>query len=90
MVSDETINPPTEDLPNVDADATVDEIVAVVDPLVAERDAALAQRDEYKDIALRLQADFENYRVKQTKSGGDAKSSDYPKSHGDRDLAPTN
>jgi molecular chaperone GrpE len=33
-----------------------------VDPLVAERDAALAQCDEYKDIALRLQADFENYR----------------------------
>lgn len=33
-----------------------------VDPFVAERDAALAQRDEYKDIALRLQADFENYR----------------------------
>ena len=62
MVSDETINPPTEDLPNVDADSTVDEIVTVVDPLVAERDAALAQRDEYKDIALRLQADFENYR----------------------------
>ena len=62
MVSDETINPPTEDLPNVDADTTVDEIVTVVDPLVAERDAALAQRDEYKDIALRLQADFENYR----------------------------
>lgn len=33
-----------------------------VDPLVAERDSAVAQRDEYKDIALRLQADFENYR----------------------------
>lgn len=33
-----------------------------VDPLVVERDQALAQRDEYKDIALRLQADFENYR----------------------------
>ena len=33
-----------------------------IDPLVVERDAALAQRDEYKDIALRLQADFENYR----------------------------
>ena len=32
------------------------------DPLVVERDKALAQRDEYKDIALRLQADFENYR----------------------------
>lgn len=39
-----------------------DESVEPVDPLVAERDAALAQRDEYKDIALRLQADFENYR----------------------------
>ena len=39
-----------------------DESTEVVDPLVAERDAALAQRDEYKDIALRLQADFENYR----------------------------
>ena len=33
-----------------------------VDPLVVERDQALAQRDEYKDIALRLQADFEHYR----------------------------
>ncbi|NBP53740.1 MAG: nucleotide exchange factor GrpE [Actinobacteria bacterium] len=39
-----------------------DEAAEIIDPLVAERDAALAQRDEYKDIALRLQADFENYR----------------------------
>ena len=39
-----------------------EEFTEPVDPLVAERDAALAQRDEYKDIALRLQADFENYR----------------------------
>ncbi|MBM3730665.1 MAG: nucleotide exchange factor GrpE [Actinobacteria bacterium] len=37
-------------------------ITEPIDPLVAERDAALEQRDEYKDIALRLQADFENYR----------------------------
>lgn len=39
-----------------------DESAEPVDPLVAERDAALAQRDEFKDIALRLQADFENYK----------------------------
>ena len=39
-----------------------DESAEPVDPLVAERDAALAQRDEFKDIALRLQADFENFR----------------------------
>lgn len=43
-------------------DAGETDVVEPVDPLVAERDAALAQRDEYKDIALRLQADFENYR----------------------------
>ena len=39
-----------------------DESAEPVDPLVAERDTALAQRDEFKDIALRLQADFENYK----------------------------
>lgn len=39
-----------------------EEVTEALDPLVAERDAALAQRDEFKDIALRLQADFENYR----------------------------
>ena len=39
-----------------------DAVEEAVDPLVVERDMALAQRDEYKDIALRLQADFENYR----------------------------
>ena len=58
-MTDETINPTAESSENSDGDAVVEEIV---DPLVAERDAAVAQRDEYKDIALRLQADFENYR----------------------------
>lgn len=61
----------TEESTNDEATAPVDETpvesadaqpTESVDPLVAERDAALAQRDEYKDIALRLQADFENYR----------------------------
>ena len=32
------------------------------DQVRAERDEARAERDEYKDIALRLQADFENYK----------------------------
>lgn len=52
-----------EEVASVD-EAVIDAVVDAepVDPLVAERDAALAQRDEYKDIALRLQADFENYR----------------------------
>ncbi|MEY2626543.1 MAG: GrpE protein [Actinomycetota bacterium] len=58
-MTDETINPTAESPEASDGDAAVEEIV---DPLVAERDAAVAQRDEYKDIALRLQADFENYR----------------------------
>lgn len=53
--ADDNVVEPTADA----ADTGVDE---PVDPLVAERDAAIAQRDEYKDIALRLQADFENYR----------------------------
>ena len=44
------------------ADAVTAESSEPVDPRVVERDQALAQRDEYKDIALRLQADFENYR----------------------------
>ena len=68
----------SEHITNDDVVAPVDETIVEsvgeqptepVDPLVAERDAALAQRDEYitqrdeyKDIALRLQADFENYR----------------------------
>jgi molecular chaperone GrpE len=61
-MTDETINSTANDLGAVDDVVEANEVEGVVDPLVAERDAALAQRDEYKDIALRLQADFENYR----------------------------
>ena len=59
----------SEQTTNEESGVPVDETVVEptgdtepIDPLVVERDAALAQRDEYKDIALRLQADFENYR----------------------------
>ena len=41
------------------ADAAVTDESAAVEHDI---DALLAERDEYKDIALRLQADFENYR----------------------------
>lgn len=60
-MSEQSMN--EEEVASVD-EAVIDAVVDTepVDPRVAERDAALAQRDEYKDIALRLQADFENYR----------------------------
>ena len=61
-MSDETISPTSDNVDATDGSVVADGVDELVDPLVAERDAALAQRDEYKDIALRLQADFENYR----------------------------
>jgi len=61
-MSDETISPTSDNVNASDDSVVADVVDELVDPLVAERDAALAQRDEYKDIALRLQADFENYR----------------------------
>jgi len=61
-MSDETISPTADNVNAPDDSAVADVVDELIDPLVAERDAALAQRDEYKDIALRLQADFENYR----------------------------
>jgi hypothetical protein len=39
--------------------ATTDDASEVVEHDI---DALLAERDEFKDIALRLQADFENYK----------------------------
>ena len=36
-----------------------------------ERNALIADRDQFKDIALRLQADFENYRKRVTAQQGD-------------------
>ena len=69
-MSDETITgSPVTDGTVVDAVEDVDGTVGAVadEPIdaaaiLAERDEYLAERDEYKDIALRLQADFENYR----------------------------
>jgi len=54
-MSDEVIA--EESVPGADAPVT-DESAAVE----LDIEALLAERDEYKDIALRLQADFENYK----------------------------
>jgi len=39
-----------------------DEVAAAEAEVVHDVEALLAERDQFKDIALRLQADFENYR----------------------------
>ncbi|MFM8625743.1 MAG: nucleotide exchange factor GrpE [Actinomycetota bacterium] len=64
-MSDETITERPADVDPVSGDDSVDEGATENDSATdAMPDAAtlLAERDEYKDIALRLQADFENYR----------------------------
>ena len=62
-MSDETITgSPVTDGTVVDAVEDVDGTVGAVADEPIDAAAILAERDEYKDIALRLQADFENYR----------------------------
>jgi molecular chaperone GrpE len=57
--------PPTNDNAALDDDTLVDNVDSV-DSAAAEVELdvreILAERDSFKDIALRLQADFENYR----------------------------
>ena len=45
--------------PDVNADSSID-------GEISELDAVTQERDQFKDIALRLQADFENYRKRMT------------------------
>ena len=65
-MSDETLDTEsTHDEPVADAagdENRVDAAVDSVDTSDIDVVALLAERDEFKDIALRLQADFENYR----------------------------
>ena len=49
-------------------DAT-DEIGAAIEH---DLDTLLDERDQFKDIALRLQADFDNYRKREAKDRADA------------------
>jgi molecular chaperone GrpE len=51
--------------PTVPTTATEDETVAeeaAAEPVEVDIESLLSERDQFKDIALRLQADFENYR----------------------------
>jgi molecular chaperone GrpE len=72
---------PNDNVPNVDmtaVDATGDDVAteSIDDEIGAaiEHDLAtlLAERDQFKDIALRLQADFDNYRKREAKDRADA------------------
>jgi molecular chaperone GrpE len=60
-MTDETVEQPEEGAADV------------VEELVVEYDieALLAERNEFKDIALRLQADFENYKKRMTQTQSD-------------------
>lgn len=49
------------------ADSAEDQSAEVVEEELDELAAALAERDEYKDLALRAKADFENYRKRADK-----------------------
>lgn len=51
--------------------AVTDDIAEVADIAVADLAALVAERDQFKDLALRLQADFENYRKRAAAQVGD-------------------
>jgi len=61
-VADEPTGPTA---PTVPTAATEDETVAeeaAAEPVEVDIESLLSERDQFKDIALRLQADFDNYR----------------------------
>jgi molecular chaperone GrpE len=61
------VETPTEDNP----DAPAPEVEAAEAAVEHDLEALLAERDQFKDIALRLQADFENYRRRVTNQQAD-------------------
>jgi molecular chaperone GrpE len=75
------VNPDDLDQPETDRtfeeivveleDGQVTEDVSDLTPEEIERNALIAERDQFKDIALRLQADFENYRKRITNQQSD-------------------
>ncbi len=72
----ELVNDPESDNPEITPDdmddvsaETQNEILSEV--VVDEIEVLLAERDEFKDIALRLQADFDNYRKRVTATQSD-------------------
>ena len=71
-LNDDTLNDDPDvdvgDEPVLAAEQSAEEAAATVEHDI---DALVAERDQYRDIALRLQADFENYR-KRVAAQGDA------------------
>jgi len=60
-MTDETVEQPDEGATEVVEEVAVEHDI----------DALLAERNEFKDIALRLQADFENYKKRMTQMQSD-------------------
>ncbi len=60
-MTDETVEQPEEGTTEVVEEVAVEHDI----------DALLAERNEFKDIALRLQADFENYKKRMTQMQSD-------------------
>ena len=57
-MSDDNVEPTIDDLAQESAEA----VAEAEDNVEHDIESLLRERDEYKDIALRLQADFENYK----------------------------
>ena len=70
-LDDGALNDEGDDLANDPADAAEQAAAEAADTVEQDIDALVAERDQYRDIALRLQADFENYR-KRVAAQGDA------------------
>ena len=60
LVDDKVVDSEVVDSEVVDAE--VEDSLAEFEAELSELDAISAERDQFKDIALRLQADFDNYR----------------------------
>lgn len=60
-MTDETVEQPEEGATDIGEEVAVEHDI----------EALLAERNEFKDIALRLQADFENYKKRMTQTQSD-------------------
>lgn len=61
------VGPPADADVLSEAEQTVEAAAAAIDSDMSELTAVTAERDEYKGLAQRIQADFENYKKRVTK-----------------------
>ena len=64
--------PDTGPLHDESGDSASGETELVAEAIEQDLDALLAERDQFKDIAQRLQAEFDNYRKREAKDRADA------------------